>query len=39
MVFEPHDWLRPKNKLDDVTSDKITVLYGSRKTKMVVVLF
>ena len=37
--FEPYDWLRPKNRLDGVTSDKIRVLSGRRKNKMVAVLF
>ena len=38
-VFEPYDWLCPKNRLDDVTSDKIRVLYERRITKMATVLF
>ena len=31
MVFKPTDWLHPKNRLDDITSNKIRVLYGRRK--------
>ena len=38
VVFEHYDWLHPKNKVGDVTSDKIRVLYGRRKTKMAAVL-
>ena len=38
VVFELTDWLRPKNRLYDVTFDKIRVLYGRRKTKVATVL-
>ena len=39
VVFQPYDWLRPKNRPGDVTSDKISVLYGRGKPKMATVLF